>query len=307
MDRVESCFRDRICVIPTPDPFSDITSEACKGVVGPYCSGSGYRDPRCMYAIYRNIYRNDEIFCNLGQYEEYNAQGIEWSRRIVGEVTSDLVSHGYFIGSRMDSSTYSSYWDSLYDNVCKDHPVVCTKMLDQYCKVYTTDDVKKSSDVLRFCGCYLDRREYSRYVDRYGINDVCTPMCSFKSIPQLDVNNKPIVCTTDVCVINDISVSIINSSTGDINFNQICGGCDAVSGTSSCQCFMEDNTFITINSAIQGNINFNQRCSSSSVCTVGGTPTDCNVLRTNSSNYMIAIVVILVMMLLIYMISRWRS
>jgi hypothetical protein len=59
----------------------------------------------------------------------------------------------------------------------------------------------------------------------------------------------------NVCVMDDITVDLINSSTGNITFNQVCG-CPG----GKCICYMAEDAINEINS-ISGQIDISQNCS----------------------------------------------
>jgi len=188
---------------------------------------------------------------------------------------NDLYSNwGYRFGSAIGTSTYNTIEDNVY-SICQTSPGSCSDMLTNYCSQYSADDLAANPNLVRWCGCYLPDSEYVKYVNQYQINKECSPLCARNgNIPMVDpVGTTPVVCNSDTCLIDAISVNLINTTVnGGINFSQICGGCGGdvtingdgtSSATSSCTCIMENNTISGFNSSIGGSINLNQQCGSS--------------------------------------------
>jgi hypothetical protein len=77
-------------------------------------------------------------------------------------------------------------------------------------------------------------------------------MCNrFGTIPTTDVNANPIVCTQDVCLIDNITINIINAEiAGGLNFNQVCNNCAG----GNCSCIVDGLTIDVANETINGNV-----------------------------------------------------
>jgi len=141
-------------------------------------------------------------------------------------------------------------------------------MLTNYCSQYSADDLVSNPNLVRWCGCYLPDSEYVKYVNQYQINKECTPLCNRRgNIPLTNpTGTSNITCTTDTCLIDNISISLLNTTvTNGINFSQLCGGCGTNTSNAACTCIMENNTISAVNSKIGGGINISQSCGSS-VC-----------------------------------------
>jgi hypothetical protein len=126
------------------------------------------------------------------------------------------------------------------------------------CSIYTIDDVKNNSLLRRWCGCMLN---IETYIDRYpGISTACTPTCNSSEVIQFGAP-----CQGTLCVIDDVTIDLINSPAGTVSLSQVCQACGQVqaSDTSSirqvCECRTDDIHIIAINSRI-GNINMAEVC-----------------------------------------------
>jgi uncharacterized protein (DUF779 family) len=89
------------------------------------------------------------------------------------------------------------------------------------------------------------------------------------------------VCKSTICAINDTSINIIKSDTGDITFKQACGDCK----DGSCVCLIEDAD-IYIQDSSTGSLNFAQNCSSCKVKNPDGTESivDCSTGKPIGGN-----------------------
>jgi len=120
--------------------------------------------------------------------------------------------------------------------------------------------------IANWCGCYLNNKEYSKYVDQYQVNKQCTPLCNrTAAIPLVTGGNQALLCDQDSCIIDDLAINLAGTTvTGKVEINQMCGNCSSGEGA-SCACRIENNTINGLNSII-GNINIGETCTSA-VCT----------------------------------------
>lgn len=157
----------------------------------------------------------------------------------------------------------------------------CDAQLKQMCKPYSREDIFSAykkyleltsvnpndqnaivyKNIYQSCGCHLDPSQYSEW-SNLGVDETnvsCDPICMLPNVlPQFSGGNKA-TCNQSLCVLDNISIDIVNSQTGDINFNTLCGNCKG----GNCRCvFSNINVFQTGSSV--GNINFSQQCGSCS-------------------------------------------
>lgn len=180
----------------------------------------------------------------------------------------------------------------------------CTVPLIKLCKNYKRSDLE--NPVLRkVCGCYLQPSEYLNNAPQ------CDPICSGIDTIKLFDNNKtgiPIRCSQNLCVIDDITLSIQNSSVGQLTFNEVCTSCSS----SGCKCIFGDINITSTNSQIQG-IDFTKECNQGTVCYIKNqdgtqTQTDCtnyfNTLsqKNNTSQFNLTIILVVIIFLLFLML-----
>lgn len=186
---------------------------------------------------------------------------IEWGKKLKGDVPTDdeLI--------------------SMFSKKCSENIGVCDLALKDLCTNVTMSDIKKNPSLGKLCGCFLQDKEYTLP----GIIPVeCNGACNMNNIIKNGVlrgeydtktnNFEPLQCKQTTCVMDDITVDIINSQVDeDIDFSQLCGGCKK---GSNCTCIMSNITIEELNSKFKGKINFDQNCGS---CSDGKTQTDCKV------------------------------
>ncbi len=174
-------------------------------------------------------------------------------------------------------------WSGIQD-ACSANPGVCDSSLDQICSKMSRDDIAAAGDNLSdpsqqllyaACACHLSGSQYSQYagiIDEGSYNE-CDPLCLGPTAIKKGVDGQTVECDETNCVIDDVTINIIDSNTGNIDFNQVCGG----TGGSNCY-FSDDN--VLSQSSQTGSINFSQNCNSCFVYQDGNpynpTPVSCD-------------------------------
>lgn len=280
--------------------------DSCQTLVSSYCSGADLTDPTdtswmdrwydpttgietpqsCIYALKRNLYSNLGCSANninyvvgTGTCSQFpttvtpSASGTVWSQELMAAVFAKYKENGFVIGALPGTDGYNPFQEFLYE-ICCSFPIICQQSLDDTCNIYTSQRLTGNPEIANWCGCYLPKAEYEHYVEDYQINQECTPMCNRPTtIPLVTGDGTPYKCTQTVCLIDDITIGLANSTVTDgINITQVCGNC----GTgASCSCIVEDNTIEGADAYIGGGINISASCSSTQ-CTVtnptGGDP-----------------------------------
>ena len=143
---------------------------------------------------------------------------------------------------------YNSYNLNLYDN---------GSILTQ-CGAYSIEDVVNNPLLRRWCGCMLSPASYGATYN--GISIECTPTCNSSDVLQYGSE-----CQGSACIIDDITVAIINSTAGSLSLSQVCLACgknysnDTQQVRQTCQCDIGHVNITAINSSI-GNTNINEVC-----------------------------------------------
>ena len=133
----------------------------------------------------------------------------------------------------------------------------CAPPLTSICASYTRKDLE--NPVLRkLCGCYLPASEY------LNVPQSCDPICSgLDTIKYYSgTSSVSVPCIKNLCVIDDVTLSLQNSTIPELSFSQVCPAC---AGSASCECVIADVNIITTNSQIEL-INFTQDCGGNSRC-----------------------------------------
>lgn len=155
------------------------------------------------------------------------------------------------------SNTPSSLQTS-FTQFCKDNPNACSLALTQQCSRYSTEELSLNPNIASLCGCYLQPSNYARLLNFFGVQRECQPICNTNfPVQYTDPQTlQPRQCTSSLCFINDITLNLINSTTGNINFSQVCSSCGP---NANCTCSI-NNVRITAVEASLRNINLSQEC-----------------------------------------------
>lgn len=147
-------------------------------------------------------------------------------------------------------------------------PAVVGPALEQACQSTSGQDVLADSTgtIGKVCGCFLPSTEY--YLDGI-IPRQCQAMCQIQSsiggvplyLRTTTGGYAPEVCTQSTCVMDDVTVSFINSVAPNLNFSQICGQCSA---NGACTCIAQGITIATASSTIP-NADLSQNCTAGPV------------------------------------------
>jgi len=194
---------------------------------------------------------------NLG----VKTEGFFWSQSLVHRVLQKYQALGYTLGSSPGQKGYSYLQDYIYQNICCPYPGLCQGGLASACSNVTLEQAKSNPSLANWCGCHLPQQQYQEYFDTYGIAATCTPTCNrSSSLPIVGVNEMPISCDQNVCIIDDVTVNLISSTgTGNVNFAQVCGGCQP----GQCSCTIGNASATLVNDTFNNtNIDYVSACGS---------------------------------------------
>ena len=131
----------------------------------------------------------------------------------------------------------------------------CKEPLEILCQGYTREDM--ANPVVRsMCGCYLPSTEYVSGIPR-SCDTICSKSGTIKYYSSSS-SQVPETCSTNVCIIDNVTINIQNSSAGDITFSQVCPLC---SPTEQCRCIIDNINIIVEESSI-GQASITQNCAS---------------------------------------------
>lgn len=255
-------------------PVRDITAGDCPGRITNYCLGTDLdpSDPEifkrwfegqqpCSYYANRIMYP-DWAFFQKGQSiqklsEPPTTTGFATVRQLMGNLLDRYETQGYQLGAIPGTSQYTKYQDQ-FRTICQQFPGLCADTLAKNCASYTAHQLSLQPGLVDWCGCHLAASEYQQYVSQYQINRECTPLCGRPdAIPYPTEDGLGAkMCQQDVCVIDDIAITLVNTTVGgSLSFGQLCGGCSG-----SCRCIFSDIDITAVNAKINGNLKFVQNC-----------------------------------------------
>ena len=155
---------------------------------------------------------------------------------------------------------FTDFQDRILD-ICQQNPNACQRYLqNNLCTRYSRSDLANGFPEQRqFCGCHLRAEQYDTFLNNQGSVSVdCDGLCSpATTVKRVDSSGRAITCNSNICVIDNVTVQLIESNVGEITFANVCGGCSGPN--SSCTCLIKDVSIEGNNSTI-GGINFNNEC-----------------------------------------------
>ena len=221
-------------------------------------------DRPCYKALYRNLYSGSNIACTgeLIKTEYASAAGFNWTQKLMLGAINRYTEAGYSLDNQLGQPVNLDM-NSMFWNICYNNPGVCQRALRDYCVSVTPEYIERRLSIRGWCSCYMQDEFYSKYTNLYGLPTECTPLCNATGVIPLA---KPsgagsVKCNQSICLIDDTSINIAESSVGSISFSQVCSSCT----TGSCQCIISNNSLYLIDQET-GSLSISQECIGNSKC-----------------------------------------
>jgi len=199
------------------------------------------------------------VALNLGTQSQYTPATDGYVRRYL-VTDSNPITY-----PQQGNSVYDPAIEDVVE-VCQDYPGACDVVLNNVCAGYTRQDLANNPNLAKLCGCFMSDAEYDKYSGTFGVEKICDPACVLQSAvkPRNPADQfATLRCSQTVCVIDDITIAILGkSNVGDINFAQACSSCGTGTG---CTCNISDISITSVESTI-GNINLDQQCGGNINC-----------------------------------------
>lgn len=271
-----NCFSNSGKLTCDPTYRSQISSP-CDTYMNQFCSGNSdlslynstgpYSGPdaywmnewtptgRCTSYLKRKLFWDvDPLVCQTPDPVATNIGSCNYSYDIPYSGT------GFFVAQELMRSVLEKYTSSyklgenqafnqqLYQTCCS-YPGLCSVGLNQVCSSVNLTELKNET-LGRWCGCHMNSNYYDYYSEQYNIDKECTPMCTrYGTIREIDnTSNLAKECDSSVCIIDNVTLNMINSSASGIQFNQLCSGCT----DSNCSCIVSGASVDVTNSTIGG-------------------------------------------------------
>lgn len=202
--------------------------------------------------------------------QQYNPKELKTTQNFVSDLfaTYNLTNQ---ITADPSSPEYSPFQETLLQ-LCLDPrlPGACDAFLRNFCPGFTGIDPVS----VGFCGCYRKAPQSVAAADT-NVPPQCSPLCHRAGTVQLaDPNTGQLqVCDPNVCVIDDVTVSLTASQIGGVNVVNFCPGCGA--GGKGCFCLISGVDVSQTMSQVGLGVNFKQYCGPNSVCIQGTKTVDC--------------------------------
>lgn len=145
---------------------------------------------------------------------------------------------------------YPGLVDDILTNVCSQY-----KRSDLVVGPKTPND-PNGTNLIQTCGCFLPASEY--YTDA-ETNVACDTLCAYPgTIPKGDGAGGQLQCGGSTCVINGVTIDLLNSNGGSVNFSQVCGSCNASGGP--CRCLFGDNSISVLGNSSLAAVQVSEQC-----------------------------------------------
>ena len=224
----------------------------------------------CNYAVRRALFTQDNPtgcggvpdpqnpFCGNPLPIPIYANGYAQVQDLIQKVMQRYQKDGYRLGALPGENGYSDFQQYIYQYICCQYPGICRNFLQNVCPQYSEAQVANNSTLADWCGCYLSPAVYQNYIDNFQINRQCTPFCNRStSLSLTDGVGKPILCDQNVCLIDNVTLSLWNAKIGgNVQFSNICGTC----GSGNCSCIVQDTSISIIDSVVGGDVLIRNNC-----------------------------------------------
>lgn len=255
------CFSDAANSKTCAPKYRSITGSGCRKMFSSVCVDPA-TSSNDMYDIWNtNPYCSSIILAN-SQFVNgaYNQEALTWAQSAMSQTFAKFLT---FTGGVIQPPGVDTRMQKYLYTFCYDNTQACTSALRETCNQYSIDTVSTNGNAVKFCGCYMGDIQYSRYTNLYGISKECTPICARNDTIGLMTDKGSVQpCRGSVCIIDNVSIYLNNTTTGPINFNQACGGC---TGSSTCYCAITDINITTAEAQL-GGIDLTQQCTGTLDC-----------------------------------------
>lgn len=252
----------------------------CQSQMLSYCtignapSSTTFTDP----SMYTSKWASDTSPCYRAVRDNLNTGtqgGVDYARELLGSLYNRYYNIDGFQLVAPGNPGFNAFQDRLL-RISLDFPAAARTFLNEnLCNTRTRESISRDLEQISFCGCHLPEDQYRTAENQLGVGIQCDSLCAMAtSIPISTSGGAVVRCEQNVCIIDGVTLNLVESSAGDISFSQICGSCGP---NSQCSCSIVDLNINVDNSTI-GNIDLSQECGTQQCYkTVNGIlqPVDC--------------------------------
>jgi len=263
------CFQDN-SKSKTCDPvYRGFDLPTCVGPMEAYCAPTSPPGPTgAIPPLWIGTPQTSDCL----RFIQENAANASQYAPVVGGMVNEYlnVQNNPITSAASDGANNDPFIDQIV-SICSSAPGACDTALTLKCQGVTRDSLGNNINLANLCGCFMPSDQYSQYAG-FGVTRICDPLCSLgTSVKPVDpsapaTNAKFERCNQSICVMDDITIKLLSSVSGNITFSQACGNCGAGNnGDASCRCFISDTTVQAINSLV-GDVSFQQACGNTTSC-----------------------------------------
>lgn len=261
--KAHQCHIEDLCKgvdpqMPDPTPTNS-TTKCCTGKISTdkatqecegrdHCCGVGYcpTGGSCGFAMaeYCGKYGLDN------NCETFLDQTTIANRRVVAD---QIIDSWYKNGQKIQGNP----GNKAIIEICNKAPGACDLKLDQICQQLTSlDEMNRDPELIKLCGCHIPSRIYDPAY-KGVVPEKCAPSCVYPdAIQRGNGRGQPDACTQNVCVIDNVTIDIVNSNVGGgVTLKSLCPG-------GGNRCYISNDTVNVLNSKISGDVKFLENCGS---------------------------------------------
>lgn len=252
-----NCFSDSNRRLTCDPAYRGPKRSGCQTQYLTYClAGNKPGSNPADSGTYTSKWLDSNSPCRIALDQNYNSStGQQYAQNLLGGLFNRYFNIDGFQISTPGGANYNTFQNTLL-MLAREYPNAAAPFLrDKLCPAYSREDLSTSLDKTNFCGCYLPLSQYRSDPNNLGLQIQCDPVCNVATNVPLVQNGVVQSCTSSFCIIDNVTVNLINSRAGNINLGQVCSSCP----NGACQCSIVDVNISASNSKI-GNIDLNQAC-----------------------------------------------
>jgi hypothetical protein len=264
LNNTVNCFSDvenkRTCDPIYRSPFAS----GCQDQFISYCVKDGTKAGNP--GSYTTKWLSNESKCVQALDVNYKANN-PYAAKLLGALLNQYFIVDGFQPTTPGNTGYNSFQERLAV-LSKTYPSAANSFLNQtLCSAFSRGDLSNNLGRITFCGCHLPADQYAT-TQSIGVSSIaCDSLCSnTQAIPTVNGAGTTERCTQGVCVIDNVTIGLINTSVGTISINQVCNGCDG----GGCSCSIV-NVNLNANNSTLDKIDFGQNCQSPACYTTSST------------------------------------
>lgn len=241
-----------------PAAVDKTDDNGCQTAMADFCTSANWTNNAVTYPPGSGNVIDGELACDtyLKTVPQVGTVGIDSSHptfNAAQDIIHNAVSQFYTTNEPSSTDPTAQKFIQKAINWCYQYPGTCDDILKNVCSSYTRADLQDNQLLQQTCGCFLPDDEY--YLDpSSNITASCDSLCAYPGTIPIGATTNGVftggaqVCGGTTCVIDNVTVDMLNSDAGKITFSQMCNQCSL----GPCRCIFGNVTVNSINSTYAG-------------------------------------------------------